>query len=889
MNDLLRDVPDTAAICAPGGFGKSTLLGELAAVTDALLVDDAHHLSDQRLHELIAIAERPDARLIVAYRPWPRPAPLARLTELLRRTRPVVTLPPLTASQIPDVPAGLAGFITAFTGGVPRYVARLVPTLTGPQPPARVPAAALAPFAPELDELDADLRTLLLAVEAGGNFDLIAALLGRDAQAMSELVAAAQATGMLTAAGRLVPLARYAIAALGPIAQRVGVRQRLAELQLARGGPVLPLVRHLLAEPTAGTAATSPARGPLQGAGPSLQGAGPSLQGAGPSLQGAGFGATLGSAGLGATGLGATGLGATGLGATGLGATGLGAAFEAAGEEALRDDPALAARLFAAAADAGRPAAARHALATALTGDLDQAARLADRTVATGAPAQQAEAAYVAAVALAHRGQLDRAADLLRWAGPGPGASFRAVALAAVGQPVDVDEGPDGPPTLLHSTAGLMARGVRESLTDAPASALSTLVQASSLLEPAGAGVLLPDSPAALAALVALHGADLDVAEATLDRAIRTELGGSLLTARHLLLQAWCRMLRGQLATAARLVTDVTAPRNRLAAPTGRDQLPGGRDQLPGGRDHLPGGGDQLPGGRDHLPGGRDQLGGRDRSPALGGRDRLFAAALTVGLARRDSDLVGLRAVWPDACQVLIGQPVDLFMLLPLGELAVAAARLGEHRRVATHLGEAERLLRRLGDPPLWSAPLHWSRLHAAILAEETAEAERHAEALDRLSDAGPYPAALASAAHGWLAVLTERIDASQVELAARGLAALGLAWDGARLAGQAAIRTTDRKAMALLLDCARALQGRPSTAEPGEPVEQLLSEREREVAALVLAGMTYKQVADKLYLSAKTVEHHIARMRQRLGCTDRPELLARLRELLAETPGAVA
>ncbi|GAA0558665.1 hypothetical protein GCM10010172_47120 [Paractinoplanes ferrugineus] len=837
--ELLRDAraeptaPITAAVCAPGGFGKSTLLDELAQVTDALLVDDAHHLCDQRLHELIAIAERPGARLIVAYRPWPRPAPLARLTELLRRSRPVVTLAPLTADRIPDVPAGLAEFVTAFTCGVPRYVSRLVSTLTGPQPPARVPAAALAPFAPELDELGADLRTLLLAVEAGGHFDLIAALLGRDQQSMSELVVAAQATGMLTADGRLVPLARYAIAALGPIGQRVGVRSRMAELQLARGGPVLPLVRHLLAEPPAASRAPEAAGpGAYPGPGPA-DGHGPGTAG------GAGLGQT-GNAGLGQVGGAGLGqVGGAGLGQ--VGGAGLGPAFEAAGEEALHDDPALAARLFAAAAEAGRPAAARRALATALTGDLDQAARLADQTVATGAPAQQAEAAYVAAVAMAHRGQLDRAADLLRWAGPGPGAGFRAVALAAVGRPIDPDEAQDGPPTLLHSTAGLMARGVRESLTDAPAGALSTLVQASALLEPAGSGVLLPDSPAALAALVALHGADLDVAEATLDRALRTGLGGPLLVPRHLLLHAWCRMLRGRLSAAGRLVTEAAAPI------------------------------------------------GPERHPAAGGRDRLFAAGLRVGLARRDSDLVGLRAIWPDACQVLIGQPVDLFMLLPLGELAVAAARLGEHRRVATHLTEAERLLRQLGEPPLWSAPLHWSRLHAAILAEETAEAERHAEALDRLSDAGPYPAALASAAHGWLAVLTERIDAGQVEPAARGLAALGLAWDGARLAGQAAIRTTDRKAMALLLDCARALQGRSSTAEPGEPVEQLLSEREREVAALVLAGMTYKQVADKLYLSAKTVEHHIARIRQRLGCTDRRELLARLRELLAETPGAVA
>jgi DNA-binding CsgD family transcriptional regulator len=130
------------------------------------------------------------------------------------------------------------------------------------------------------------------------------------------------------------------------------------------------------------------------------------------------------------------------------------------------------------------------------------------------------------------------------------------------------------------------------------------------------------------------------------------------------------------------------------------------------------------------------------------------------------------------------------------------------------------------------------------------------------------------------------------VDAAARGLSALGLVGDGARLVGQAAIRTSDRKAMTLLLDCARALQERtagPREAAPAagnraraaESGPQLLSEREREVAALVLDGLTYKQVAERLYLSAKTVEHHMARIRQRLGATDRQELLTRLRALI--------
>ncbi|HEX8929172.1 MAG TPA: helix-turn-helix transcriptional regulator, partial [Actinomycetota bacterium] len=560
------------------------------------------------------------------------------------------------------------------------------------------------------------------------------------------------------------PLARHAIAALAPIGQRIDVRQRLAALQLARGGPVLPLVRPLL---TADESALVP-----------------------------------GAAGH-----------------------GLGRVYEAAGEEALGDDPALAAQLFAAAAGAGRTTAARRALATALSGDLDRASRLADQALAAGSADQRSEAAYVAAAALTHRGQTAQAVALYPWCRSTAATGFATVGLVGVGRlPSSEPEPGAEPPTALSATAALMARAMVHSVTGSPTAALSALVQASTLIEPAGATVLLPDSPAALGATLAMHCAELDAAESLLVRAIRAGTGGVLLTDRHRLLLAWVAMLRGRAVPAP----DTTRP----------------------------------------------------------GRDLLLGTALRVGLIRRSSDPVGLRSIWPDACQALIGQPVDLFNLLPLGELVVAAARLGEQHRVAGHLAEADRLLDDLGRPPLWTGPLLWSRLHAAILAEDLAAAERDAAALVGMRGFSPYAAAAADAATAWLDVLTDRTDPEAVMAAARALAALGLTWDGTRLAGQAAIRTSDRKAMTLLLDCARALQER--VAGPGEPAratggDQTLSDREREVAALVLAGLTYKQVAERLYISAKTVEHHMARIRQRLGCTDRQELLTQLRALIGD------
>jgi DNA-binding NarL/FixJ family response regulator len=189
--------------------------------------------------------------------------------------------------------------------------------------------------------------------------------------------------------------------------------------------------------------------------------------------------------------------------------------------------------------------------------------------------------------------------------------------------------------------------------------------------------------------------------------------------------------------------------------------------------------------------------------------------------------------------------------------------------------------LARHGNPPLWTTWLHWSCLHAAIIAEQLDGAEEHVSALaaggNRFSDV------LATAATTWLEVLAGRVNAAAVEEAAKSLHAAGLRWDAARLAGQAAIRTADRKAMVNLMDCARVLQGDVTTADPisETPAAGKLSEREQQVARLVLDGLTYREVGDRLFISAKTVEHHVARMRQRLGATNRRELLAQLRLLL--------
>jgi DNA-binding CsgD family transcriptional regulator len=228
----------------------------------------------------------------------------------------------------------------------------------------------------------------------------------------------------------------------------------------------------------------------------------------------------------------------------------------------------------------------------------------------------------------------------------------------------------------------------------------------------------------------------------------------------------------------------------------------------------------------------------------------------------------------------------------------ITAARLRETRRVSRYLDEAWKLLRDLGEPPLWSLPLHWAAVQAALLNESPSDLAPHASALARAADHSHLASRLAAAGKAWVSVLARKFQAADVEAAARGLNAVGMPWEGARLAGHAAARADERKDMVRLLSCARDLhpQGNSSVPSPngqpevrsgrpadqvngtGQPDASILSEREKEVARLVLEGKTYREIGETIYISPRTAEHHIARMRRRLGAENRSDLLVRLR-----------
>lgn len=514
-----------------------------------------------------------------------------------------------------------------------------------------------------------------------------------------------------------------------------------------------------------------------------------------------------------------------------------------------RARPARAARLYRAAVTAGAAAVStRLADALALAGDCTTAARMADELLGSEDPSERATAVRVAASVAMHDGGAAQAADLFRWLGPYPDTLISSAAATSFLAAGDADAARAssnsevaGPPTSTARAARNLAEGLVLSLDQPFAVTVARLGQA--VTAEYQAGGVAPDTPAALVTLAALHGGDSVRARSVISRAVRGGSGDEAFSAaRHRLLLGWVKMQDGQLGAAGA---------DAAAAEAGED---------------------------------------------LHRRDALWAAALRTAIARRSGDSGAVQKHWFTAVEVLAEYSIDLFSLLPLGELWVAGARMRQVDRLEHTLSEAWSLLAALGNPVLWSVPLHWAGVHAGILANSPGAVAPHGQALTAAAGQSAFARALANAGRIWLRVLANHVDTDEVTTAARGLSQFGLTWDGTRLASQAALQTPDARVSQAMLQLARDLKqtsavedvevvsAPPPGAAPRAPAPSStkLSDREREVAELLLLGMPYRDIGSQLFISAKTVEHHVARIRRRLGAESRTEMLSMLRAMLA-------
>ncbi|BBE22118.1 hypothetical protein MN0502_10010 [Arthrobacter sp. MN05-02] len=555
--------------------------------------------------------------------------------------------------------------------------------------------------------------------------------------------------------------------------------------------------------------------------------------------------------------------------------------LEDRGTALLGTDPLGALDLLDGAVAAGADAlglAPRRAEAALGAGDPDAASRILDTYFGHQAPdAPLALPDFVRAVRVscalwAHRGMMSRAADVQRWAAglhPSGAEPLGAMALLAAGDAAGaralVAGGAAAASPSLHDVSHrLLAEGALLSFGPDPYDALPILIRASDTLNPTGRVSPAPELPASFAAIVGLLAGKPHTVLSLVRTALASGQGGRVQRPRLCILAAWAAMLLDQPVLARDLVVEAGEGERALAP-----------------------------------------------------RDELLLQALEVGLARRAGDTPALVQAWQRAREALLHVSVDLLALLPLNELVIAAARLRDVDGLRLHLEEARSLLSKLGDPPLWSVPLHWSAVQAGLLIERPDQLAPHAAALVRQATTYPLAATFAAAGKAWVSVLAGRFDTDAVEGAARSLAAAGFAWEGARLAGHGSARAADRKDMTRLLSCARDLRpagertARPEPRTPSDapaPVagatrpeagrrvpdggsarritEPALSGREREIAQLILLGRTYREISEEIFISPRTVEHHVARIRRRFGVSSRSELLARLRLSLEPTTG---
>jgi DNA-binding NarL/FixJ family response regulator len=57
--------------------------------------------------------------------------------------------------------------------------------------------------------------------------------------------------------------------------------------------------------------------------------------------------------------------------------------------------------------------------------------------------------------------------------------------------------------------------------------------------------------------------------------------------------------------------------------------------------------------------------------------------------------------------------------------------------------------------------------------------------------------------------------------------------------------------------------------------LQKLLTQREAEIVSLVAMGLTNREIAERLVISVKTVEHHVSRILDKLNLRSRAEVAA--------------
>ena len=214
---------------------------------------------------------------------------------------------------------------------------------------------------------------------------------------------------------------------------------------------------------------------------------------------------------------------------------------------------------------------------------------------------------------------------------------------------------------------------------------------------------------------------------------------------------------------------------------------------------------------------------------------------------------------WDRALAIAEGSAYDFrlrWLSPPYVQLAVQAGRMQEAEAVARNLAS---VCQRMGSP--WAEAMGASAV--ALVERDRSLAERAVDTLRGTQRVLDLALALEN-----LAIVTKVADPAAStrsrEEAASVYDTYGAVWEAQRLRGD---RLSSRR-------------------KPTRPTHgwRSLTPTENRVATLVTEGLTYRQVADELFISRRTVESHIAKVFQKLHISSRGELAMRARERATET-----
>ncbi|MDT7795102.1 MAG: hypothetical protein QOD59_4543 [Mycobacterium sp.] len=248
----------------------------------------------------------------------------------------------------------------------------------------------------------------------------------------------------------------------------------------------------------------------------------------------------------------------------------------------------------------------------------------------------------------------------------------------------------------------------------------------------------------------------------------------------------------------------------------------------------------------------------------------LVAAWLAQAEAARGNTTAAVAAL--GQAEASVGPQVAVFW--PELELARAweRAAVGETTAARVHAERAAQLARHAD-----MLPVEMHALHTAVRFGDRSPSARLRELAKLLGS----PLATAVAAHS--RGLADH-DGDQLDDAADGLEKLGAMAMAADAAAQAAREHARAGTRIKELESSTHAHWRasqcdlrsPATAAIERPLQ--ITDREREVATLVAAGLSNREIGDRLNVSARTVEGHLYRIFTKLGIADRDDLARLLR-----------